>query len=68
MILSGDIGGTKTKLALYEVKEDGIKLYYQKVFSSRKYSNFLELLEEFKQLAPSFKIKVLTLGIAGPII
>jgi len=68
MILSGDIGGTKTKLALYEGKEDGIKLYYQKEFPSRKYSSFLELLEEFKQLAPSFKIKVLTLGIAGPII
>ncbi|WP_321469084.1 glucokinase [Halarcobacter sp.] len=68
MILSGDIGGTKTKLALYKIEDNSLSLYYEKQFSSKKYNSFLELLEEFKNGAPKSDIEAITIGIAGPII
>lgn len=66
MILSGDCGGTKTELALYEL-QDG-KLI--KIFSERFYNKYFTSLED---IAFSFlrdkntRIESACIGIAGPV-
>lgn len=47
MILAGDIGGTKTHLALYEWTESRVEPVRQQTFYSRDYGQLEEVLEEF---------------------
>lgn len=68
MILAGDIGGTKTILALYSVTPEGILLKVQHQFASQNYKSFSDVIEEFLALIPSIKITKACLAIAGPII
>jgi glucokinase len=68
MILAGDIGGTKTNLALYEVANAELELKFQKQFSSGSYGDFSSILEEFLSAYGVCEIEALCLGIAGPII
>lgn len=68
MILAGDIGGTKTNLALYEQKSEGLKPCFVKQFSSQAYKSFSSLLEEFLKSNGVYEVEALCLGIAGPII
>lgn len=68
MILAGDIGGTKTNLALFELENNELKIIAQEQFSSKAYDNFIDLMNTFKQKHCTQKIEALCLGIAGPII
>jgi glucokinase len=68
MILAGDIGGTKTNLALFEVKDDTLYLHTQHQFVSQNYPHFSEVIEEFLQLTSHPMIHSACFGIAGPII
>ena len=47
MILAGDIGGTKTHLALYEWTDSRVEPVRQQTFYSRDYGQLEEVLEEF---------------------
>lgn len=64
-VLAGDIGGTKTRLAIVEV--EGMRLYVERETSypSRDFSSFDDLLTEFlrNRQVPAHA----ALGIAGPI-
>jgi glucokinase len=64
MILAGDIGGTKTLLAIF----DGQTCVVKHRFESANYATFSELLAEFLILIPNEKIDVVCLGVAGPIV
>lgn len=68
MILAGDIGGTKTNLALYEIENDELKVIAQHQFVSKDYDTFMDLIFDFQEKTSIFKIDALCLGIAGPII
>ena len=68
MILAGDIGGTKTNLALYEYKNEKLELKLQHQFVSQKYQNFSDVIEEFILSYKVENIEAICLGIAGPII
>ena len=68
MILAGDIGGTKTNLALYELTNAGLELQFTKQYSSQAYEDFLEIFEDFFAQSGVHIIEALCLGIAGPII
>jgi glucokinase len=68
MILAGDIGGTKTNLALYELNGGKLKLILEKQFKSNNYSNLIDVLEEFKTSFSMIDIKAACFGIAGPVI
>ncbi|MDD2781116.1 glucokinase [Sulfuricurvum sp.] len=68
MILAGDIGGTKTSLALFEIQENALELYAQYQFSSQAYTNFSDIIREFMQMFPDACITSSSFGIAGPII
>jgi len=68
MILAGDIGGTKTNLALYEYKDGKLNLQVQHQFVSQKYPNFSDVIQEFISTYNAKEIDAVCLGIAGPII
>jgi glucokinase len=64
MILAGDIGGTKTLLAIF----DGELCVAKHHFLSADYAIFHELLNAFLVLIPPTKIDAVCLGVAGPIV
>lgn len=64
MILAGDIGGTKTLLAIF----DGKNCVAKHRFESANYATFQELLANFLTLIPDVKIDAVCLGVAGPIV
>lgn len=68
MILAGDIGGTKTNLALYNLENDELKIVSQKQYASKDYASFMDLIKDFKDENRIDNIEALCLGIAGPII
>ena len=47
MILGGDLGGTKTLLALAEMNGDRLRIVRQQRFASADYATFTALLDEF---------------------
>jgi len=68
VILAGDIGGTKTNLALFELENGELKIVAQEKFSSKAYDKFIDLIDDFKKKYCTSKIDALCLGIAGPIV
>ena len=67
MILAGDIGGTKTVLALYRKNGQGkLQCEYEQTFASTEYPQFDDILSVF--LSQNFTINAACFGIAGPIV
>lgn len=68
MILAGDIGGTKTNLALYKSTQEGVILELQHQFVSQNYASFSDVINQFLAQVPDIEITTACLAIAGPII
>ena len=64
-ILVGDIGGTRTRLSLYDGL--GKKLLLEAVLPSREHATFEEIAQSFLGSADHPHPKVAVLGVAGPI-
>jgi glucokinase len=64
MILAGDIGGTNTRLALYEVKR-GIRKVAEGRFLSKNYPNLLPIIQAFLKQHDSLRPTRAAFGIAG---
>ncbi len=64
VILAGDIGGTKTVLAIF----DGTRCVIQKRFDSTAYATFEQLLAAFLLFCPTVSIDGVCIGVAGPIV
>jgi glucokinase len=64
MILAGDIGGTKTLLAIFDEQQ----CLMDRHFDSGHYPSFQALLTEFLAFIPDLDIKAACIGVAGPII
>ncbi len=67
MILAGDIGGTKTLLALFEVQGDRLQRTFERRYASADYQSFDALLEAFLDEAGG-RPEVLCVGVAGPVL
>ena len=67
VVLAGDIGGTKTMLALYKVSKGEFTLLRSQRFSSASYKGFIDILEEFIQEQEKEAIRHFCLGVAGPV-
>jgi glucokinase len=67
MILAGDIGGTSTRLAIFEVRGERLVQIESEKFPSRAYDGLDEIVKEFLQHHPA-KIEHAAFGIAGPVI
>lgn len=66
-VLAGDIGGTKTILALFTEEKEKMRLIREAVFSSRDYPSFEEVLKEFLK-GGGIPIRYACLGVAGPVL
>src|SRR5688500_13245456 len=68
MILAGDIGGTKTVLALFEPDGMALRMHVAERFESRKYASFEEVVERFLREHASAAPERACFGVAGPIL
>lgn len=66
MILVGDIGGTKTILAIYEFVNNKWICHAKRSYVSKHYENFNDIIKIFLNTV-QIKISVASFGIAGPI-
>jgi glucokinase len=67
LVLAGDIGGTKTNLALFSVQGEKLRAELLRTFESKRYSGLLPVLREFLS-GDSHRIEAACFGIAGPVI
>jgi len=67
LVLAGDIGGTKTSLALFSVRGEKLHSESTRTFPSKRYSGLVPVLQEF--LAGDHpKVDAACFGIAGPVV
>jgi glucokinase len=67
LVLAGDIGGTKTNLALFSVQGEKLRAEMVRTFQSKRYSGLLPVLREFLSGDPH-RIEAACFGIAGPVV
>ncbi len=67
MILAGDIGGTKTVVALFERRDDRLELRRDATFPSRDHASLEEILTRFLEEGPA-AIDAACFGVAGPVV
>ena len=67
MILAGDIGGTKTNLAVYAADTELNVPIIEECFHSQRYDSFLALLKDFFT-NNAVQIQKACFGVAGPVI
>jgi glucokinase len=65
--LAGDIGGTKTRLALFSIEAGSCELTEGETFPSQKFSSLEDILQTYLAGKP-YKLNGASIGIAGPII
>ena len=68
MILAGDIGGTKTVLALFEPAGDSVRQVRAEVFASREHATLEEILRAFLRPEAHLTLSAGCFGVAGPVI
>lgn len=66
MILAGDIGGTKTNLAAFDVATGKLQLVVKQTYPSREHATLEEIITAFLS-KHSLKIDHACFGIAGPV-
>lgn len=67
LVLAGDIGGTKTHLALFSVRDEKLHAEGLRTFPSKRYSGLIPLLQEFLA-GDAPKVDGACFGIAGPVV
>lgn len=67
MVLAGDVGGTKTILALYDESASGWVCSKKTVYASAEHATFIELLKFFLNSLTA-PITSVCIGVAGPIV
>jgi len=67
LVLAGDIGGTKTSLALFSVRGDKLHAESSRTFASKPYSGLTPILREFLT-GEKHPIEAACFGIAGPVV
>jgi len=67
-VLAGDIGGTKTALALFDKTARGLVLLRDDTLSSRGFASLEAAIERFLAAGPRPPIDAVCLGVAGPVV
>lgn len=67
LILAGDIGGTKTRLALFSDEEKRSDPLFEETLQSQNYESLIEVIQIFLK-GKSAKIDAACFGFAGPIV
>src|SRR5262245_24591039 len=68
MLLAGDIGGTKTVLALFQTSEQSLELVGDDTFPSHAHAPFMEILDAFLTRHSPEQLQSACLGVAGPVV
>jgi glucokinase len=68
VILAGDIGGTKTVVALYERSGEGLAQCHEATFASAEHESLEEILREFLRERDVAGLEAACFGVAGPVI
>jgi len=75
MILAGDIGGTKSNLALLDGKGDRFRVVFNHRYPSHEFTRFEDIIDDFLSrgrdflsAAPTGRIQAAGFGVAGPVI
>lgn len=68
IILAGDIGGTKTNLALHEVQDCNLEPIENAQFSSKEFGSLIDVITAFFDDIGPREISAACFGIAGPVI
>ena len=67
MILAGDIGGTKTNLGLFDVREGALRAHKQQSFPSRDHVGLEAIVQKFMSGA-RVQVTAACFGVAGPVV
>jgi glucokinase len=67
MLLAGDIGGTKTNMGLFEVRQGALVLVTDKRYPSREHKGLEEIVKDFVSVTGA-KVTAASFGIAGPVV
>ncbi|MBP1653603.1 MAG: glucokinase [Bacteroidetes bacterium] len=67
VILSGDVGGTKTHLAVYAARGDELIPVFERTYRSRDFNGLPAVLKAMLDERPT-EVTAATFGIAGPIV
>ncbi len=68
MVLAGDVGGTKTALALFERRDDALVLAREAALPSREFRTFEEAVARFLADGRRPAIEAACFGVAGPVV
>ncbi len=66
IVLAGDVGGTKTHLALYKFEHGQPKLLVQKKYQTKEYTSLMAMIDAFQEKG-ILRFQQVCLGVAGPI-
>jgi glucokinase len=67
-VIAGDVGGTKTNLALYRFSQNSVEVEIEKSYHSSKYSSFIDIIKLFVEENKLQLPDRICAGVAGPII
>jgi len=67
-LLAGDVGGTKTVLALVEPRAGGLTVVRQGTFHSTGFPTFEAVVARFLDDGPKVSIDGACFGVAGPVV
>jgi glucokinase len=68
VILAGDVGGTKTALALFEVRRRTLAVVREGVLPSQGFAALADAIRQFLSDGPGATIDAACVGVAGPVI
>lgn len=68
MIIAGDIGGTKTILALYQQQDNDWVCCKKETFNSADFDSFVELFDRFLRTEKNLVLQCVCIGVAGPVV
>ena len=68
IVLAGDVGGTKTNLALYEKRGSGLIPVRETSLQSRQFDSLEAAVARFLESGPRQSIDAACLGVAGPVV
>ena len=66
MILAGDIGGTRTRLAAFEIEGSKLKCVVEKTYPSQEHNGLAEIVAEFVK-TEGIPVHSACFGVAGPV-
>jgi glucokinase len=67
MILAGDVGGTKSNIGLFDVRDGSLVQVAHKRYSSHEHGGLQEIAKDFLQKNPA-TITAASFGVAGPVV